>query len=250
MNPLEQGKKEKQPSLAENDKADDAQSTSSEHKTLSDIPDDRLTIIEGRILGALMEKQLSTPDSYPLTVNSLLSACNQKSSREPVSRYEQGEIVRTLRVLEQKRFVQYEMGSRSERYHQRLTTELSLSKKQQALLCVMMLRGPQTPAELFSRTQRLFSFTDRDDMQLSLDRLTQGDEPTAVLIPRKTGQRDDRYGHLLCGIPAPVDTGSSAMRTDNDPPAHEELKVLKEEIRVLRKQLNTLYEMTGHSIDD
>ena len=103
-----------------------------------------LSDIECRVLGTLMEKQLSTPDAYPLTVNSLLGAANQKTNREPVSNYQQGEIVRSLRELESRRLVRYEMGARSEKYEQRFTNEYQLSKKQQALLSVMMLRGPQT----------------------------------------------------------------------------------------------------------
>ncbi|OED35579.1 hypothetical protein AB833_30155 [Chromatiales bacterium (ex Bugula neritina AB1)] len=199
--------------------------------------------MESRILGALIEKQLSTPDSYPLTVNSLLSACNQKSNREPVSTYEQGEVVRTLRQLEQRRFVRYEMGARSERYEQRLGHELSLSKKQQALLCVMMLRGPQTPNELMTRTQRLYEFTDREDMLVSLERMTQGAEPVAILIPRQSGQRDDRYGHLLCGKPEFIASANNTRRSNSA----SEIEELKNQLSALQKQLDRLYELTGHT---
>lgn len=214
------------------------------------LADARLSAIEARVLGALMEKQLSTPDSYPLTVNSLVSACNQKSNREPISTYEQGEVVRTLRILEQKRYVRYEMGSRSERYDQRLTNELNLSKKQQALICMLMLRGPQTSGELQTRTQRLFDFADREDMQLSLDRMTQGTEPTAILIPRQPGQRDDRYGHLLCGIPTLSENSANKTRGAATTHTPDELNELKEEVRDLRQQLNALYKLTGHPIGD
>jgi len=130
-----------------------------------------LSNIEARILGSLMEKQMATPDAYPLTVNSLLNACNQKTSREPVTNLQQGEVVRSLRELEGKKFVRYEMGARSERYEQTLSSALSLSRKQQALLCVMLLRGPQTANELLSRTQRLHAFENKDDMEVSLTAL-------------------------------------------------------------------------------
>lgn len=203
-----------------------------------------LSDIECRLLGALMEKQLATPDNYPLTVNSLVSAANQKSSREPVSNYQQSEIVRCLRELEQKRFVRYEMGARSEKYEQRFSHAHSLSRKQQALLCVMMLRGPQTAGELQTRTQRLHEFTDRDDLMVSLERLTQGDSPMVVLVPRQAGQRDDRYGHLLCGEP-----DFSAMPATTQPrPNHSyELEALSNEVQELRAQLHNLYELTGHA---
>lgn len=203
-----------------------------------------LTEIECRILGALMEKQLATPDSYPLTVNSLVSAANQKSSREPVSNYQQGEIVRCLRELEEKRFVRYEMGARSEKYEQRFTNAHSLSRKQHALLCVMMLRGPQTAGELQTRTQRLYEFSDREDLMVSLERLTQGDTPMAVMIPRQAGQRDDRYCHLLCGEP---DLSASAPAVTHRASNSEELQSLRDEVQQLKAQLLTLYELTGHA---
>ncbi len=203
-----------------------------------------LSEIECRVLGALMEKQLSTPDNYPLTISGLLSAVNQKSNREPVTSYQQGEIVRTLRKLEERRFVRYEMGARSERYDQSFTSANGFSKKQQALLSVLMLRGPQTINELQTRTQRLYEYSDRDDMVVSLERLTQGEKPAATLIPRQSGQRDDRYGHLLCGE---VAIDSAPVELKNKPqPTQSELDELKNEVKVLREQLMALYEMTGH----
>lgn len=210
-----------------------------------------LSEMECRILGALMEKQLSTPDAYPLTVKSLMSAANQKSSREPVTNYQQGELVRALRELEARRLVRYEMGARSERYEQRFTHEFNLSKKQQALMAVMMLRGPQAPHELMTRTQRLYEFTDREDMMVSLERLTQGSGAIAVAIPRQSGQRDDRYGHILCGeiqITAAVTVPTRNHRTQ--PASTDELETLKSEVATLRRQLDKLYELTGQQIPD
>jgi len=201
----------------------------------------RLTSFEARVLGALMEKQLATPDAYPLTVNSLMAACNQKSNREPVSNYQQGELVRTLRELESKSLVRYEMGARSERYEQRFTNEFSLSKKQQALITIMFLRGPQTASELYTRSQRMYEYSDREDMQVSLERLTMGDEPLVILIPKGAGQREDRYGHLLCGKPEmPVARQIDKSDTNAD-------KDLRTEIALLREELDRLYELTGHS---
>jgi len=123
----------------------------------------QLTAIELRVLGVLMEKQLTTPDQYPLTVNSIISACNQKSSRDPVTSYEQGEVVRTLRGLEDKRFVKKEYGSRADKYTQQFILHLELTKKHQAILCLLMLRGPQTLSELSTRTQRVELFIDKDE---------------------------------------------------------------------------------------
>lgn len=212
---------------------------------------------EARILGALMEKQLATPDAYPLTVNSLINACNQKSSRDPVTSLQQGEVVKSLRELEGRRLVRYEMGARSERYEQTLTQALSLSRKQHALLCVMLLRGPQTANELLTRTQRLYSFENSDDMQVSLTRMTQGEQPIVRLIGRSAGQRDDRYGHLLCGdtLPAaPVsshasdNTDSIAAHTDStNDSTQAQLQALTDEVIELRDMLEQLYQLTGHN---
>ncbi len=213
-----------------------------ESGTPSDTAESQFSKIEIRILGALMEKQLATPDAYPLTVNSLISACNQKSNREPVSSYQQGEVVRTLRELESRSLVRYEMGARSERYEQRFSHQYSLSKKQQALIAIMLLRGPQTAGELFTRTQRLYEYSDRNDMQVSLERLTMGESPLVVLIPRAVGQREDRYGHLLCGMPempaesAQTSTSSQRVSTQD----------LQAQIEALRADLDALYELTGH----
>lgn len=225
----------------------DAPAESSDDLQDSNTPTEILSAIECRILGTLMEKQLSTPDAYPLTVNSLVSAANQKSNRDPVTNYQQGEMVRSLRELETRRFVRYEMGARSEKYEQRFTHEFNLSKKQHALLSVMMVRGPQTPNELMTRTQRLYEFTDRDDMLVSLERLTQGDKPLAVVIPRQSGQRDDRYGHLLCGE---VQIPANQSAPEKTVTSNTELDNLKSEIAALRQQLETLYELTGHQLDN
>lgn len=217
---------------------------------------------EARILGALMEKQLTTPDAYPLTVNSLINACNQKSSREPVTSLQQGEVVKSLRELEGRRLVRYEMGARSERYEQTLTQALSLSRKQHALLCVMLLRGPQTANELLTRTQRLYSFENSDDMQVSLTRMTQGEKPVVRMIGRAAGQRDDRYGHLLCGDTLPAAAGPSpasdntdnvAAPTDsnqgggNNNSTQAQLQALTDEVIELRDMLEQLYQLTGHN---
>ena len=223
-----------------------------------------LTNIECRLLGALMEKQLSTPDSYPLTINSLISAANQKSNREPVSHYQKGEVVRTLRALEERKFVRYEMGARSERYEQKFTQVNSYSKKQQALLSVMMLRGPQTVNELQTRTQRLYEYTDRNDMLVSLERLTQGDNPVVVIIPPQSGQREERYAHSLCGavdsctMPGtlgqkhlssnPESLAEHQSLADHESSSNSEIDALKQEIKTLRKQLHELYELTGHTV--
>ena len=237
--------------------------------TLSDDPQPpQLSAIELRVLGALMEKQLTTPDQYPLTVNSILSACNQKSSREPISHYQQGELVRTLQELEERRLVRKEYGSRADKYSQLFIQQLELGKKQQALLCLMMLRGPQTISELSTRSQRMELFTDKDELTHCLERLCDRELPFAVRLGSQPGQRGERFAHLFCGKPELVHVQSRAggtteaqasgmSRHDEDTLAllmseledvNKAVEELKHENQTLRQQLETLYELTGNTL--
>lgn len=225
----------------------------------------QLTAIELRVLGALMEKQLTTPDQYPLTVNSILTACNQKSSREPISNYQQGEVVRTLQGLEDKRCVRKEYGSRADKYSQLFIQKLELGKKQQALLCLMMLRGPQTLSELDTRTQRMELFSDRDELTHCMERLCERELPYAVRIGSQPGQRGERFTHLFCGMPDIEQIQASAASSSRAPRISQDdrdtlslleseindlrisVQALKSENLTLRQQLEQLYELTGHT---
>ena len=160
-----------------------------------------LTAIEARVLGALMEKQLTTPDAYPLTLNSLQLACNQKTSREPVSHYEAGELQRCVNELQERKLIDVDWGARAARYDQRLTRVISLDKAAQALLCVMLLRGPQTLSELLTRTQRMHDFGNTQAVEEKLTHLCAKTQPAFIHLPRLAGQREERYMHLLCGTP-------------------------------------------------
>lgn len=160
-----------------------------------------LSAIEARALGSLMEKQLTTPDAYPLTLNSLVTACNQKTSREPISNYSKGEIEHCINQLRERKLIEVEYGSRADRYDQRLTRKLFLEKPAQALLTIMVLRGPQTVNELLTRTDRMVNFVNADAVEELLVTLCQKTSPIITKIPRQAGQREDRYMHLLCGDP-------------------------------------------------
>lgn len=225
----------------------------------------QLTAMELRVLGALMEKQLTTPEQYPLTVNSILTACNQKSSREPVTNYQQGEVLRTLQALEDKRFIRKEYGSRSDKYSQQFMQKLELGKKQQSLLCLMMLRGPQTLSELSTRTQRMEQFSDKDELAHSLERLCGRELPYAIGLGHQPGQRGERFGHLFSGIPTvshyqPSTSDSNRQsrmsKDDQDTLSLLELEIaelnksvkeLKDDNLLLRRQLENLYELTGQA---
>jgi len=161
----------------------------------------QLNAIELRVLGVLMEKQLTTPDQYPLTLNSVITACNQKSSREPISNYNQGEVHRALQELDNKHFIRKERSSRSEKFSQQFMHHLELGRNQQAILCVLMLRGAQTLSELNTRTQRMYKFADKDELEHCIDRLCNRDVPFAIRLGQQPGQRGERISHLFCGTP-------------------------------------------------
>ena len=162
---------------------------------------EELTPIQVRVLGCLIEKKETTPDQYPLTLNSLRNACNQKSSRFPVTAYTEGEVGHTIRELEAMDLVREEWGSRVSKYGHRAGRVLELHSKGLALVCTLMLRGPQTLGELKNHSHRLFEFDDLDDVQFALKTLFDHEPPLAIPLPKQVGQKEGRYAHLLSGEP-------------------------------------------------
>lgn len=158
-----------------------------------------LTTSEARVLGCLIEKEATTPDAYPLTVNAAQVAANQKTARDPVMALNTGDVNHALRQLEQKGLAKQVFSSRAERYEHRADKALDLSKQQLTLVGLLLLRGPQTVHELLARSERLASFNDADDVRHHLDRLVQRQPALVQQIPRGPGQREDRYVHLLSG---------------------------------------------------
>ena len=160
-----------------------------------------LNPIEARILGCLMEKQRTTPEQYPLTLNALVTACNQKSSRHPVMNLELGLVGHQLNELRDRGLIHASFSGRTERYDHKMVGTYQLDRKEQAVLSVLMLRGPQTPGELRVNCARLAEFPDlgavTDAVHRLMDRV-----PTLVMeLPRLPGKREERYMHLLCGAP-------------------------------------------------
>ena len=209
-----------------------------------------LNAMEARVLGALMEKQLTTPDQYPLTLNSLQLACNQKTSREPVTNYEVGALQRCVSELQDRQFLAVDYGARAARYDQRLTRVLSVDKATHAILTVLLLRGPQTVAEIFTRTQRMVEFGSPQAVEEKLQSLCVKTKPLVVHIPRQAGQREDRYTHLLCGKPdleALAAQAASSKPASNEGRADLEEKVASLELRIeqLEKQVAALMELNG-----
>ena len=162
---------------------------------------EHLTETEARILGALVEKQLTTPEYYPLTLNALVAACNQKTNREPVVSYDEQTVQKTLDVLRDKNlvYVFYGSTSRVPKYKHMLPQVYELESSETAVICVLMLRGAQTLGELRERTQRLYEFSGVGEVSETLDNLSRRDEPLVVKLERQAGQKEARYAHLLCG---------------------------------------------------
>ena len=161
----------------------------------------KLTEIEARIVGALVEKQLTTPEYYPLTLNALIAACNQKTNREPVVSYDERLVSNSLEDLRDKNivYVFYGSTSRVPKYKHMMPQVFDLEPSETAVLCVLMLRGPQTIGEIRERTGRLYDFRDLNDVNETLEALAKRDEPLIVKLERAPGQKDARYAHLLSG---------------------------------------------------
>ncbi|MNF65482.1 hypothetical protein D3C84_472460 [compost metagenome] len=171
--------------------------------TPSPFADAPLSAVEVRALGCLIEKQATTPESYPLTLNALQLACNQKTSREPLMNLHPGELAQALRSLEQRGLTRLVMGSRADRWEQRADKQLELVHAQLILLALLMLRGPQTLGELLARSARLHAFDDQEEVRHHLERLAMRE--LACQLPRQSGQREERYAHQL-GDPAELES--------------------------------------------
>lgn len=162
---------------------------------------DTLTATQARVLACLMEKKETTPDQYPLTLNALRNACNQKTARDPVVSYTEGEVGHTLRELESLQLVREQWGARVAKYEHTANKALGLHSKGIALLCTLMLRGPQTLGELKTNSHRQYAFDDLDDVQFALQQLMDHEPALVTALPRQPGQKEGRFAHLLCGEP-------------------------------------------------
>jgi len=163
-----------------------------------------LSEAEARVLGSLAEKQVTTPDYYPLTMNALVHACNQLSNRDPVVQYDERQVAEAVDSLRLKNLVYifYGAESRVPKYKHMMREVLGLSPPELAALCVLMLRGPQTVGEVRGRTGRMYEFVDLREAEATLEGLSERDDPLVVKLPRQAGRKEARYAHLLSGQPA------------------------------------------------
>jgi uncharacterized protein YceH (UPF0502 family) len=198
-----------------------------------------LTEVEIRVLGALVEKEITTPDYYPLSLNALVNACNQKSNREPVMELDENVVRDALLSLQEKRLAGPASGadSRVTKYEHRLES-FNFSRREVAVLCVLLLRGPQTPGELRGRTERMYRFEDLEQVNSALQQLMQRQPPLAAMLARQPGTKEVRYAHLLGG---PVDSWTPPAAT---PIGTTEIRVgeLEEQVRSLQSEVASLKE--------
>ncbi len=196
---------------------------------------------ELRVLGVLIEKELSTPEYYPLTLNSLTTGCNQKSNREPVVAFTQTQVMTTLDSLMRQRLVGHATGggSRAEKFRQAASEAWSLEPSESALLAVLMLRGPQTLGQLRARTNRLFAFESLEKIESVLTGLAAREDPLALQFPRQPGQKEVRFAHLLAGEP---DLPDPPPRQSGSGAAWERVDALETKIAEIEARLDLFSE--------
>jgi len=176
-----------------------------------------LTPIDARVLGALIEKDITTPDYYPLSLNALVNACNQKNNRDPVMTLDEESVRHALTTLQEKRIAGPASGadSRVTKFEHRLQEVFNFDRREIAVVCVLLLRGPQTPGELRSRTDRMYHFEALEDVVSTLDRPAQRHPPLARILPRQPGTKESRYTHLFSGEPPEADVAQASVAQDS-----------------------------------
>ncbi|ABU73254.1 MULTISPECIES: YceH family protein [Vibrio] len=212
-----------------------------------------LTAIEARVIGCLIEKEVTTPDQYPLSLNALTNACNQKSNREPVMSLSEADVLYAVDALIERRLVSDESGfnSRVSKYQHRFCNtefgDLKLTKQEKGIVCCMLLRGAQTPGEIRTRTNRLATFNDVKEVENVLEHLANDEKgPLVVKLPREAGKRESRYMHLFCGEVdvselAVATTAPSSAGSERITQLEQEVAELREELAALKEQVESLF---------
>jgi hypothetical protein len=214
-----------------------------------------LNPVETRVLGALVEKEATTPEYYPLSLNALVNACNQKNNRDPEMHLDEIEVRQALHRLEDHQLAGPVRGTdnRVTKYEHRLQEVFNFTRGETAVLCVLLLRGPQTPGELRIRTERIHRFEELDDVLSTLQRLSQREPPLATALPRQPGTKEIRYAHLLSGpidvsaiIPQREESANNASSTQTLLQSLEnEVATLRHEIQELKQQLAALKSLSS-----
>ncbi len=215
----------------------------------------QLSALQCRVIGVLLEKEITTPDQYPLSLNALTLGCNQKSNRDPVLSLEESEVLDVVNELMDMKLINEHsgFGSRVSKYKHRFCNtefgDLKFTRQQLGIVCVLLLRGPQTPGELRTRTNRLAEFTDVNEVEQTLEYMKAlNDECIVVKLPKEPGKRDSRYMHLFSGDPDlaeiaeryPTSSHSNTLVTS---PLSERVHALEEEVKSLKEQVESIHEV-------
>src|SRR3977135_4006342 len=201
--------------------------------------DVRLTETEVRVLGSLIEKDITTPEYYPLSMNALVNACNQKTNRDPVMQLHEDAVLDALDGLQEQRMAGPARGadSRVTKYEQRLQEVFNFTRAEIAVLCVLLLRGPQTPGELRGRSERMHRFEALDDVQSALQKLMQRDPALVKVLPRQPGTKESRWVHLMAGdVPVPESPQAAEATSDRISGDGGRIARLEEEVAALRRE--------------
>lgn len=219
-----------------------------------------LSLNQTRVIGVLVEKETTTPDQYPLSLNALLTGCNQKSSREPVLQLEESTVQQTVDELKALRLTTEETGygSRVSKYKHRFCntefSDLQLTKQELGIICVMFLRGPQSPGELRTRTNRLCNFADVNEVESVLEKMAQREQGALVVrLNREPGKRDHRWAHLFSGeidVETIVTTSQSSAPINNEQDQRiadleQQVKTLKDEVAEVKNELSEIKSELG-----
>ena len=206
-----------------------------------------LSAVEARVLGALVEKDITTPDYYPLSLNALVNACNQKNNRDPVMSLDERTVRDALRELQDMDLAGPAGGadSRVPKYEHRLQEKFNFSRGETAVLCVLLLRGSQTPGELRGRAERMHRFEDLDAVQSSLQHLMQREPPLATVLPRLPGTKESRYAHLLSGEIDVTELAARGAAPASNAGDAERLSRLEEEVAILQREVSDLKQQFG-----
>jgi uncharacterized protein YceH (UPF0502 family) len=208
----------------------------------------QLSQIEARVLGALVEKETTTPEYYPLSLNALVNACNQKSNRDPVMTLGEEAVRQALRSLSDQAMVRSAGGdSRVAKFEHRLNELYNFHRHEIAVLCVLLLRGPQTPGELRTRAERMYAFEDLEAVHAALNLLLRRDPPLVKILPRQPGTKESRYMHLFSGDVIPGEHAAKELSAETETAYKttqdgDRVTQLEAEIMELRRELNTLRE--------
>ena len=211
----------------------------------------KLSEVEVRVLGSLIEKDITTPDYYPLSLNALVNACNQKNNRDPVMTLDEGSVRQALSSLQEKRMAGPAGGadSRVTKYEHRLQEVFNFDRRETAVVCVLLLRGPQTPGELRGRTERMYRFEALDDVEATLKKLTEREPSLVAVLPRQPGTKESRYMHLFSGEAPAIENEPFVPRlraqSSEDPriaSLEVEVSALRQEVADLRRQVTEFTE--------